>query len=123
HLIVSGVNFDYSFNKADGQLYSMKFMGKELLKQGAQLNVWRAPLANEQDDWTYPSVNVFPRGEGYGRMVATSWYSIGLDKMKSKLESFKVANKAGSTVVSIRQIALFGNASGAGFENEMIYTI
>ena len=56
----------------------MKYMGTELLKQGAQLNVWRAPLANEQDDWTYPAVNVFPRTEGYGRMVATSWYSIGL---------------------------------------------
>ena len=44
-------------------MYSMKYMGKELLKQGAQLNVWRAPLANEQDDWTYPAVNVFPRTE------------------------------------------------------------
>ncbi len=64
HLIVSGVNFDYTFNKADGQLYSMKYMGTELLKQGAQLNVWRAPLANEQDDWTYPAVNVFPSGRG-----------------------------------------------------------
>jgi beta-galactosidase len=123
HLIVSGVNFDYTFNKADGQLYSMKYMGTELLKQGAQLNVWRAPLANEQDDWTFPAVNVFPRTEGYGRMVATSWYSIGLDKMKSKLESFRVENKAENVIVSIREIALFGNGRGAGFENEMIYTI
>jgi beta-galactosidase len=24
HLIFSGVNFDYTFNKADGQFYSMK---------------------------------------------------------------------------------------------------
>lgn len=123
HLIVSGVNFDYTFNKADGQLYSMKYMGTELLKQGAQLNFWRAPLANELDDWTTYVVNVYPRTEGYGRMVATAWYSIGLDKMKSKLESFRVENKAENTIVSIREIALFGNAGGAGFENEMIYTI
>ena len=32
-LIVSGVNFDYTFNKADGQLCSMNYMDKELLKQ------------------------------------------------------------------------------------------
>src|SRR5690554_1376210 len=123
HLIVAGVNFDYTFNKADGQLYSMKYMGTELLKQGAQLNVWRAPLANELDDWTTYSVNVFPRNEGYGRMIATSWYSIGLDKMKSKLESFRVEKKAENIIVIVREIALFGNAGNAGFENEMVFTI
>ena len=123
HLIVSGVKFDYIFNKADGQLYSMKYMGTELLKQGAQLNVWRAPVANELDDWTFYSVNVFPRTEGYGMMVATAWYTIGLDKMKSTLESFQVENKAENVIVSIREIALFGNGRGAGFENELIYTI
>jgi len=123
HLIVSGKNFDYTFDKADGQLYSMKYMGTELLKQGAQFNVWRAPLANELDDWTTYSVNVYPRTEGYGRMIATAWYSTGLDKMKSKLESFRVEKKDENIIVSISEIALFGNEDRAGFENEMIYTI
>jgi len=118
-LIVSGVNFDYTFTKADGQLHSMKFMGTELLKQGAQLNVWRAPLANELDDWTAGQ----GRAEGYGRMVANSWYAMGLDNMKSKIESFRIENKAENVIVSIRTIDLFGNAGNAGFENEMIYTI
>lgn len=119
HLIVSGEDFEYSFNKDDGQLYSMKYMGKELLKQGAQLNVWRAPLANELDDWTAGS----GRSEGYGRMVANSWYALGLDNMKSKIESFQMENKGENVIVSIREIALFGNSDRAGFENEMIYTI
>ncbi len=119
HLIVSGVNFDYTFNKADGQLYSMKYMGTELLKQGAQLNVWRAPLANELDDWTAGS----GRTVGYGRMVANSWYAIGLDNMKSKIESFRIENKDENVIVSIREIALLGNSGRVGFENEMIYTI
>jgi len=122
-LIVSGVNFDYAFNKADGQLYSMKYMGTELLKQGAQLNVWRAPVANELDDWTSPAVSISPRTDGYGRMVANAWYSIGLDKMKSKLESFRVEKKAENVIVSILETALFGNSGREGFENEMIYTI
>ncbi|MGE5943448.1 MAG: glycoside hydrolase family 2 TIM barrel-domain containing protein [Flavobacteriales bacterium] len=119
HLVVSGVNFDYTFNKADGQLSSMKYMGTELLKQGAQLNVWRAPVANELDDWTAGSA----RTQGYGTMVAASWYSIGLDNMNSKLESFQFENKVGNIIVSIHDIALFGNSSRAGFDNEMIYTI
>ncbi|RYY57163.1 MAG: DUF4981 domain-containing protein [Chitinophagaceae bacterium] len=122
-LIVSGAIFVYTFNKVNGQLYSMKYMGTELLKQGAQLNVWRAPLANEQDDWTTYSVNVFPKREGYGTMVATSWYSIGLDKMKSNFESFHVENRDGNVIVTTRETALFGNVRTAGFENEMIYTI
>jgi len=123
YVIVSGVNFDYSFNKTNGQLYSMKYMGTELLKQGAQLNVWRAPLANEVDDWTTYSVNVFPKTVGYGTMVATAWYSAGLDKLKPKLESFKVENRDDKVIVNIREISLFGNTRNAGFENEMIYTI
>ncbi|NMB49875.1 MAG: DUF4981 domain-containing protein [Bacteroidales bacterium] len=123
HLIVSGVNFDYTFNKADGQLCSMKYMSKELLKQGGQLNVWRAPVANELDDWTNPALKISPRTEGYGRMVANAWYSIGLDNMKSKLESFRVENKGENVIVTVREIALFGNADRAGFENEMIYMI
>ena len=122
-LIVSGVNFDYTFNKANGQLYSMKYMGTELLKQGAQLNVWRAPVANELDDWTSPAVSISPRTDGYGRMVANAWYSIGLDKMKSKLESFGVEKKAENVIVSILETALFGNSGREGFDNEMIYTI
>jgi len=122
-LIVSGVNFDYTFNKADGQLCSMKYMDKELLKQGGQLNVWRAPVANELDDWTNPALKISPRTEGYGRMVANAWYSIGLDNMKSKLESFRVENKGENVIVTVREIALFGNADRAGFENEMIYMI
>lgn len=123
HLIVSGVNFDYTFNKADGQLCSMKYMSKELLKQGGQLNVWRAPVANELDDWTNPALKISPRTEGYGRMVANAWYSIGLDNMKSKLESFRVENKGENVIVTVCEIALFGNADRAGFENEMIYMI
>src|SRR5690606_9241066 len=113
------INFDYTFNKADGQLSSMKYMGTELLKQGAQLNVWRAPVANELDDWTAGSA----RTQGYGTMVAASWYSIGLDNMKSKLESFQVENKDENVIVNVRDIALFGNSGRAGFDNEMIYTI
>ena len=120
---VSGLNFDYTFHKADGQLHSMKYMDTELLKQGGQLNVWRAPVANELDDWTNPALKISPRTEGYGRMVANAWYSLGLDNMKSKIESFRVENNDEIVIVTILETALFGNSGTEGFENERIYTI
>ena len=122
-LTVLGADFDYTFNKADGQLCSMKYMGAELLKQGPRFNVWRAPLANEVDDWTLGAVSIYPQSDGYGRMVAAAWYSIGLDKMRPRLESFQVENKAENTIVTVREIVLFGNAGNGGFENIMVYTI
>ena len=122
-LLVSGKDFEYTFAKANGKLQSMKYMGKELLKQAPQLNVWRAPLANEQDDWTYYYVNVYPKTEGYGLSVATAWYSIGLDKIKYKNESFKVEKSCKNIIVTVREAALLGNQDNAGFENEMIYSI
>ena len=35
----------------------MKVNGKELIKKGPELNVWRAPLANETDEWGYSASN------------------------------------------------------------------
>ena len=52
-LSISGDGFEYIFNKLKGSLSSMKVNGKELLKNGPELNVWRAPLANETDEWGY----------------------------------------------------------------------
>ncbi len=30
----------------------MQFQGKELIREGGSMNAWRAPLANETDEWT-----------------------------------------------------------------------
>jgi beta-galactosidase len=122
-LTISGVNFEYAFSKADGRIHSMKYQGKELLKQGPQLNVWRAPLANEQDNWTTYSVNVIPKPEGYGNTISTSWYALGLDRLKYILESFDYHEADGHAVVHVHEVVLFGNTGSAGFENDMVYTI
>ena len=49
-IVVSGDGFSYSFTP-DGQLFSIKQAGTELLKSPLQINVWRAPLALEMDGW------------------------------------------------------------------------
>jgi len=122
-LIVSGKDFTYTFNKIDGKLTSMNYMGKELLKQGPQLNVWRAPLANEMDDWTTYSVNVFPRTRGYGNWISTGWYSLGIDQMKTVLVDFSFMKANEKVMVTAKEIAIFGNVSDAGFETDMEYTL
>jgi beta-galactosidase len=122
-LIVSGKDFTYAFNKTNGKLTSMNYMGKELLKQGPQLNVWRAPQANELDDWTTYSVNVFPKTEGYGNWISTSWYALGLNNMKITLVDFSFSKVDEKLIVSTKEIAMFGNVSDAGFETDMVYTI
>jgi beta-galactosidase len=122
-LKITGTNFEYTFSTVDGRLKSLKSNGKELLKQGPQLNAWRAPLANEQDNWTTYSVNVIPKTEGYGNMISTSWYALGLDRMKYTLETFECKIENEQVVVHTHEIVLFGNSSNSGFDNDVIYTI
>ena len=54
-LVVSGDGFKYVFNRTDGQLTSMVVQDMELLESPLRLNLWRAPLANELDNWNASS--------------------------------------------------------------------
>jgi beta-galactosidase len=122
-LIISGNKFEYSFNKKSGTILSMRAGGKELLKSGPELNVWRAPLANETDDWGYGWSNKKRSTEGYGRMAATEWYSAGIDKMHKIPELFKLTRVDDKDVkVEIRNVETTGSGWGA-FRNHYIYSI
>lgn len=80
-IVVKYGRFEYSWNKRTGVMFSAKLDGKELFKKGIELNVWRAPLANQLDDWnahTAKSVN-WKIGQGW-RMVS-EFYSLGIDKL------------------------------------------
>ncbi|MCX6320714.1 MAG: DUF4981 domain-containing protein [Bacteroidia bacterium] len=122
-LVISGKEFAYVFDKNAGTLTSMKLNGKELIKKGPELNVWRAPLANETDDWTYWSANIKHQTDGYGRMAATEWYSSGLDKLQLINEIFKVtAVDDNNIIVEVKNVMLLGTRRGA-FMNHYIYSI
>ena len=49
----------------------------ELLESPLRLNLWRAPLANELDNWNASSARSSNWKEGYGYTVATEMYSAG----------------------------------------------
>jgi beta-galactosidase len=122
-LIISGSDFQYKFDKSEGKLKSIKLKGKELLKNGPELNLWRAPLANETDEWGFWRSNNKHRTDGYGRMPVTEWYSAGLDNLKTVLESFEMSrNDFQDVIVEVRNLTLTGTRRGA-FMNHYIYTI
>ena len=122
-IIVSGANFKYRFDKKTGFLESMQVNGRELIKQGPELNVWHAPLANETDEWTFRSSNIKNRTDGYGRMAATEWYSAGIDKMSFLNDNFSWEKSGDSiVVVNTKNIYTTGNRRGS-FINISKYTI
>lgn len=122
-LRISGTNFSCIFSKSDGRLKSLVYSGREMILQGPELNIWRAPLANELDDWTTYSVNLYPKKEGYSNMISSSWYALGLDKLQTSLEKMEWKKIHTGVEVRVNEIVLFGNADDAGFDNEFVYTI
>ena len=101
----------------------MKVNGKELIKKGPELNVWRAPLANETDEWGYGSSNTRHRTDGYGHMAASEWYSAGLDKLTRLNDIFNVEKIDDNNItIEIRNVMLLATSDGA-FINHYIYHI
>ncbi len=134
-VVVSGIDFTYTFDKLTGSLSSMIFQGKEMINKGIVFNVWRAPLANEVDAWnarTIPSENW---KEGYGRHIVTEFYSKGLDKISILPTLFKVSEQAGRLLLKIDTRCIIGDremerkdqyVSGIksdGFKNNYSYLI
>jgi beta-galactosidase len=123
NLVISGSDFAYVFSKKSGVLSSIKVNGKDLIKKGAEMNVWRAPIANETDEWGFRSANNKHRTDGYGHMAATEWYSGGLDNMQLINELFNVTKNENQVVkVEVKNIVLLGTKRGA-FMNHFIYII
>jgi len=122
-LFVTGKDFVYTFNKSTGTLSSLKFQGKELIKEGARMNAWHAPLANETDEWTMKSANMKHKVEGYGNMAATEWYSSELDRQQFYLDNFRWEKQNDDTVlIEVKNVLVLGNQKGA-FMNHFRYRI
>jgi beta-galactosidase len=120
---ISGNGFSYSFDKKSGELISFKTNGKELLTQGGRASFWRAPLANETDDWTYWASNTKHKTDGYGRNAAAEWYSSGLERLKTELTEFRVKAWGGNSVtVTISNVMTLATGRGS-FINNFLYTI
>ena len=120
---IAGTNFTYMFSRNTGMLTSMVVSGREMIKRGAQLNVWRAPLANETDDWAYWSSNNKHISDYYGKWAASEWYVTGLDRLQMKIISFD-AMKGDDGIVEVKVTSLAELPTGRGaFINHFRYLI
>ncbi len=63
--------------------------GREMIKKGAQLNVWRAPLANEIDEWGFWSSNNKHLSDFNGKWASSEWFNTGLDNLQMKINFFQ----------------------------------
>ncbi len=123
NVLVSGAGFSYTFNMKSGSLISFMVEGKEIIEQGPRLNLWRAPLANETDEWGFGSSNKKHTTDGFGHMAATEWYSDGLDNLQSVLSDFKVEQADDYNVtLKIENVTITGNRRGA-YRNHFKYII
>lgn len=105
-LIVTGKDFCYTFSKKSGALTSMVVKEKEMLLAAPQMNVWRAPLANESDDWTVWSENRNGWKKEYGMRTVTEQYTYGMDGLVNFPVSFDVQQDQKQVNVNIRSYML-----------------
>lgn len=107
---ISGADFCYIINKETGNLEQIEVDGKGILKEPVSFNLWRAPLANEFDSWDAFRVNG-GYGEGYGGMVATLFYSKGVNQLRIRPSEVKLTHNEHETTVTIRQLVQAGASS------------
>jgi beta-galactosidase len=122
-LALTGKDFVYEFSKKTGRLISIKYKSIQLIKEGPEFNCWRAPLANELDQWTVYASNLTNRKQGFGEDAANNWRSLGLDQLKFTLDSFSFrSNKDGIIEIEVNDHAE-GSSYTTAFDNHYIYTI
>lgn len=118
-----GKNFSYAFNRRTGTLESLFYDGKEYLRNGFELNIWRSPLANERDAWTTWKAHLTDTKTGMGIDAANAWRSLGLDHLRSYLEKITwKTNTNGSVTVTIHSHSE-GNDFTTAFDNTFSWTI
>lgn len=88
-------NVSIVFNKKSGLIQSWTVEGKEFLKKGPQINLWRAPTHNDGGYRPEP-----------GNEISRQWVEAGLDSLQHKLKSFGlVQTKDGNVCVTTKFVA------------------
>ena len=138
---VVGADFEYLFNSITGELLSMTVGSRNMLSEPLKLNLWRAPVANEIDGWNaYSARSAMSRTGGYGAtghgsVLASMYYSAGLDRLGYAPVSVRARQTDGSVYVDVRELVLFGSQderqldayifgrASSGFESVYSYRI
>jgi len=119
---LKGEGFEYGFDKLSGVLSSMILDGKEILRKGPLLNVWRAPLANDLDSWNFWHTEMGHVTDGMGKETANGWRTIGLDQLEQEVDHFSISNDEHSIKIHV-EASLHARNHTSGFKVYYDYRI
>ncbi len=121
-LKLSGDGFAYAIDTTSGRIASILLDGKELIRQGPLVNVWRAPLANDLDSWNFWHTEMGHVTEGMGKESANGWRSIGLDQLVQDVDQFHTEIQSQRADIWI-EASLHAMNFTTGFKVHYHYTI
>jgi beta-galactosidase len=107
-VVVAGDGWTYRFDTATGTLRSMSSGGRELLRSGPALDVYRPPTSNE----TY----------GWGTADREVWHELGLDRLATEVTGVTASTGDGAAVVEVRATAT-GKPGLLAFDQVLRYRI
>lgn len=110
---ISGEGFRFRFDKKNGFILAYELDGENIIEQGPQLEVWRAPTDN---DGSY-----FP--DGTNKRMCKLWLDAGLKEMVNSLISFNLAGVENNVVVFTAEYILKNLAGTAGFNYKVQYSV
>ncbi|MCP4725952.1 MAG: DUF4981 domain-containing protein, partial [bacterium] len=102
---ITGRNFTISFDKAEGMMTSVKYGGKEILKdgQGPVLNIFRAPTDND-------------------KYLSRQWAESGLKYLERTVEKVEVVDFVKNMIIiSVKN--RYDAQGSKGFNHNCVYTI
>ena len=115
YIVASGEGFEYRFDARTGSLISAKVSGRELITEPLRLNAWRAPVANELDGWNGNSAGPAQvsgyASIGHRQVLASHYYSAGLDKLNIIPVSVQAREAGDDVLVEVRDLSMPGRGS------------
>jgi beta-galactosidase len=121
-LTVTGSDFRYAFSMSTGMLVSIQFRGEEILTEGLHVNMWRAPLANDLDRWTYGRARVTNAKPWLSGFAVNGFMAAGLDRLRQTADRFYVKENDEGILVRVKALAAADGCS-AVFHNQYDYMI
>ena len=123
HIRIIGEHFNYLMDAKTGTFRSIQFNGKELIKEGFDFSVWRAPLANDMDPWgggEFTRSNYTP---GLGRSIENQLRTLGLESPGHSV--YSVASESIPGNKSRLKLVIFTATEryGSGFEEHRTYDV
>lgn len=107
---IVGADWEMIFDKASGAISEWQRAGKDVVKKGPLVNLWRAPTDNDRNLW------------GEERM-ALHWRAAGLDRLRQTVTSVTARRTSAQSVEVAVAARLAAPGLSSGFDIAYTYTL